>query len=44
MIPLRLGLCPGQGDGADGRWRRRGMVAETPAICLNLNLWLRSNG
>ena len=35
MIPLRRGFYPDQGDGADGIWRRRGMVSVTPAISLN---------
>ena len=35
MIPLRLGFCPGQGEGADGSCKRQGMVTETPAISLN---------
>jgi hypothetical protein len=35
MIPLRLGFCPGQGDGADGIWMRRGMVTGTRAIFIN---------
>jgi hypothetical protein len=37
MIPLRLGFCPGQGDGADGIRMRRGMVSGTQAIFLNFN-------
>ena len=35
MIPLRLGFCLGQGEGADGSCKRQGMVTGPRTIFLN---------